>query len=357
MFPADWFLARMSRRNDIIVRWAVTKIEREYKDDVSLLLMYGSYENGTANPLSDVDLYFIPKTQRAYELSTTFIVEGIGYDLFPMSWERVEGLAELNEHLTPCVGNVKVLYCSSQADRDRFEQLQHTLKVNLANKGFVLNKASERLDSAVELYGKMHFEEDLSRLRTTAGYISMFLADAVAYANHTYFIRGLKKQLEDLGNMKSLPDRFLHLYQSVVKARTDHELRQSCGEMIRTTKAFLADSLRELEVKTTEPDYQALAELYQEIISTWNKIRVACDSEDAVSAYLSGTCLQDELDTVIPENDGRFDLMGAYDAANLGQFKERAALVQKAFVQLIEQGGGSILAYDTVEDFQNKMGE
>lgn len=96
------------KRNDMIVDWVVRKIQKDYKDDISLLLTYGSYENGTANLLSDVDFYFIPKTKNAYKLCKTFIVEGVGFDLFPMSWERVEGLAGLNECLTPCLGNVKM---------------------------------------------------------------------------------------------------------------------------------------------------------------------------------------------------------------------------------------------------------
>ena len=91
----------MNKRNDMIIEWAIKKIEKEYKDDVSLLLTYGSYENGTDNLLSDVDFYFIPKTENAYKLSKTFIVEGVGFDLFPMSWERVEGISEFNEVLTP----------------------------------------------------------------------------------------------------------------------------------------------------------------------------------------------------------------------------------------------------------------
>lgn len=136
----------MNKRNDMIIEWAVKRIEREYKDDVSLLLTYGSYENGTANLLSDVDFYFIPKTEHAYELCKTFIVEGIGFDLFPMSWERVEGLAELNEYLTPCLANVKVLYCNSEEDKRRFEELQNSLKKNLNNKFFMLDKASKKME-------------------------------------------------------------------------------------------------------------------------------------------------------------------------------------------------------------------
>ena len=70
----------MNKRNDSIIKWAINRIEDNYKDDVSLLLSYGSYVNGTANSLSDVDFYFIPKTERAYELCTTFIVESVGFE-------------------------------------------------------------------------------------------------------------------------------------------------------------------------------------------------------------------------------------------------------------------------------------
>ena len=46
--------------------------------------------SGTMNRLSDVDCYFIPKTERAYSFARTFMIEGVGYDIYPMSWERLE---------------------------------------------------------------------------------------------------------------------------------------------------------------------------------------------------------------------------------------------------------------------------
>lgn len=55
--------------NDKLVRWIAEKVKREYADDISLVLIYGSYVNGTANSRSDVDCCFVPKTGRGYELS------------------------------------------------------------------------------------------------------------------------------------------------------------------------------------------------------------------------------------------------------------------------------------------------
>jgi hypothetical protein len=345
----------MKKRNDMIVEWAVKRIERGYKDDVSLLLTYGSYENGTANSLSDVDFYFIPKTEHSYELCKTFIVEGIGYDLFPMSWERVEGLAELNGSLIPCLANVKVLYCNSEAEKRRFEELQNRLKKNLNNKDFMLDKASKIMELVMNFYRTMLFEEDICELRTLAGEIVMSLSDAVAFANQTYFSRGLKKQLEDLKNMMSIPEDFVLLYESVVKTNSEREIKEGCYKMIKNTRNFLKYKLEKSEREEQKANFKNMAELYQEIVSTWNKIYVCCDSGEAVLAYISGTCLQRTLNMAVRENGlNRLDLMSAYNVNHLEKFKERAIMLQKEFVKIIEENGVNIEEYATVEEFITK---
>ncbi len=342
----------MNKRNDMIVEWVVKRIEKEYKEDVSLLLIYGSYENGTANPLSDVDFYFIPKTERGYELSKTFIVEGIGFDLFPMSWKRVEGLAEFNECLTPCLGNVRILYCNSEEDKERFEILQSKLKQNLSNKVFMLDRASKEMKESMNFYQTMLFEEDICELRTLAGCIVMSLSDAVAYANQTYFSYGLKKQLEDLKNMESIPVDFILLYEAVVEAISEKEIKEYCYRMIKNTRNFLNIKTQEPKEREKKANYEELAELYQEILSTWNKIYVCCDNEDAVLAYISGTCLQDTLNMAVKENGlNKIDLMSSYNAKCMRQFKERAMEIQKEFIKIIEENGVNIEKYDTVEEF------
>jgi len=345
----------MNKRNDMIVEWAVKRIEEEFKDDVSILVTYGSYENGTANPLSDVDFYFIPKKERAYELCKTFIVEGIGFDLFPMSWERVEGIAEFNGCLTPCVANVKILYCNSEEDKRRFEELQNTLKKNLSNKAFMLEKAYKNIESAMNFYQAMLFEEDICELRTAAGYIVMALSDAVAYANQTYFSRGLKKQIEDLKRMESTPEDFVSLYESVVRSNSELEIKGCCHKIIKNTRSFWDSKTEELKEEEKKANYEDLAELYEELISTWNKIYVCCDSGNAVLAYISGTCLQRELNIASKENGlDKFDLMSTYNADNLEQFRERAMELQKEFVRIIEDNGVVIEVYNTVEEFIKK---
>lgn len=83
--------------------WIQNQVTTHYNTDIALVLLYGSVINGTNNDTSDLDCYFIPKTERALKFSQTFIVDGIGYDIFPMHWETVESIANLDHRLLPCL--------------------------------------------------------------------------------------------------------------------------------------------------------------------------------------------------------------------------------------------------------------
>ena len=137
--------------NDKLVKWIVNKVRTEYADDVSLVLIYGSYANGTANSKSDVDCYYIPKSEHGYHLAVDFIIEGVGYDIFPMSWERVEKIADLSENMAPLVGDAYIIYSGSTDDAERFKTLQARLKSNLSDDKFVREIAVRRCEEAGRL--------------------------------------------------------------------------------------------------------------------------------------------------------------------------------------------------------------
>lgn len=40
--------------NDKVVKWIKNRVKTKYPNDISMVLLYGSYINGTANPKSDV---------------------------------------------------------------------------------------------------------------------------------------------------------------------------------------------------------------------------------------------------------------------------------------------------------------
>lgn len=74
----------MKTKNEKLLNWAIDKILKEDKEDVCLLIGTGQFklEQDKDGPSFD---YFIPANEKAHNLAKTFIVEGIGYDLYPRS--------------------------------------------------------------------------------------------------------------------------------------------------------------------------------------------------------------------------------------------------------------------------------
>ena len=62
--------------NDALVAWVKSQAAA-YRSDIALIAVYGSYINGTAGERSDVDMYFVPRTERAMEFARTFIIGGV----------------------------------------------------------------------------------------------------------------------------------------------------------------------------------------------------------------------------------------------------------------------------------------
>ena len=59
-----------------LTKWVIDKIEKEYKDDVALLIgIKGHSTDGDEH--GEIFDYFVPATERGNELSETFIIDGV----------------------------------------------------------------------------------------------------------------------------------------------------------------------------------------------------------------------------------------------------------------------------------------
>lgn len=119
-----------------LTQWAINKIKAEYKDDIALLIaVTGHATDGDSH--GEVFDYFIPETERGYQLSRTFLLDGIGHDLYPRSWERMEKSITLDE-MTIVLANGNILYANHEESADRFLAMQKQLTENLNNPEFVV---------------------------------------------------------------------------------------------------------------------------------------------------------------------------------------------------------------------------
>ena len=346
--------------NDKIVKWITDRVRSEYANDISIVAIYGSYINGTANSKSDVDCYFIPKTDRGYEFETGFIIDGVGYDVFPMSWERVAGIADLKECLIPLVGDARIIYYGDTSDLERFRSLQIKLKNNLADDEYVKEIAEQRCEFAKQMCDMMKVCGNMSGVRKAAGHAIMALADAVAIYNHDYYHYGLKKQYEDLkNNFKSVPESIVTGYENVIRSQTADETKERTLELFKNVCDCLHITVDPVltvipdadTVRTVSIDAPSLARLYEEISSTFNKIYVCRESGDCILAFLSAVNLQRELDDAIESGCPSYDLLGSFDYKDLLKLEEQTRKTEEDFVVFIKNNGGIIRSYDDFDTF------
>lgn len=340
-----------------ILEWAIGKIETDFKNDVALLIGHGfdrKEEAETGRVLSqfkgEFD-YFIPESARAYGLSKSFIVNDVGYDLYPRDWNSITSMADLLDCHTSCLADANVLYARSEEDLSRFEAMQRRLFLNLKDRGFVYRRAMDRFNMATEIYQTMVFSEKESEVRMSAGFILDYLAQGIALINNSYFKRGPLYQMEEMERFAEKPSMFQQDYQAVLEERTVLGLKKRCYHIIQYTGQFLNKHKPTVETRQ-KPDFHGLADWYQEMGHTWKKIYTGCQMGDATRVFFLSCSLQHEMD-IIGEEFGldKMELLDVYDAQHLENIRERAEKLEEYIKKIIVQNSVSIAIYPDMETF------
>lgn len=358
----------MKSRNDRVLEWAVDKVSREYRDDVAILAVYGSYVNKTADELSDVDFFFIPKTERGFGLSRTFIIENVGFDLFPMRWGRVEGLSEFREPLAPLLGDSEIAFASTPDDERHFLSLREKMDSNLRNSGFMHERALASYSKGIVYLNELRAAQQVGACRLLAGRMLLCLSDAVAYENRTYFRRGLKSHFDDLSRMDALPPGLLEAYDGIVAASDGASLKASAEKMASCCRGFLRLGEVDLDVpehgslaaavlqKGGEPiNHEELVSFYEETVSTFNKVWRSCEGSapDCRKAFIAGVCLQRVLDEEVFQLG--LEVLGSFDWRDLRGFASACRRAEHAIVSEIEKVG-PLARFENFEEFISSSG-
>lgn len=349
-----------------LTKWVIDKIEKEYKDDVALLI-------GIKGHATDGDYhgecfdYFIPATDRAYELSETFIIDGVGHDLYPRSWERVEKSVTLDD-MACVIARATILYAKSKEDEERFYALQRKLAENLKDDTFVYGKALECLDKALDIYRSFMFEEKSYRARSEAGGIHLYLSQAVAYMNHTYADSPIFNERQAYDNtpetsiyhcpeMINVPDNFFNNARKLLTTGEVSALRTIVHDLISNTRDFVLSRKPSTPSGEETPDYQELADWYQELSLTWRRIRFFCKNGMVEKAYNDACYLQSELIYIAAEfGVEEMSLLDSFTPEDLELLMHRSNQLETVVRNILEKHQVTINEYDSLENFLEVRG-
>lgn len=336
-----------------LVEWAINKIQKEYKEDVALLIGQvggGKIPTDEQNMVFD---FFVPATERGFQLAQTFIIEDMGYDLYPISWERLEGIAAIEEpRMIFAFAKGEVIYAKSQEEKERFETLKAQMLVKIQDKSFHIPKSLEFLETAQEIFQTMLFDDSLCNVRKAAGGVCSYLMNSIAMMNGTYLESGYMNFTKDLYNMKEYPKKFEDIFQEMLSANEIKQILEKVYALIEITRSFLMERICLEEKKVAEPNYEDLAMWYQEARYTFRRISYFTGIHSVEDSYLLGCYLQIEFDAIREDfNLENMDLMSSFDSKDLSIFAKKAEEIEEYLVRTLEQQHVAQNKYASFEEF------
>lgn len=341
-----------------LVEWAVHKIQTEYREDVSLLIGQvggGKIPTDEQNMVFD---FFVPSTERGNQLACTFIIEDMGYDLYPISWERLERIANIEEpQMIFAFAKGEVIYAKNREEEVRFENLKAEMLLKLRDSMFHMPKSLEFLETAQEIFQTMLFEESLCNVRKAAGGVCCHLMNSIAMVNGTYLKSGYMNLTDNLHMMEDYPCEFEKAFTEMLSEREIDAIKKKVYELIRITRNFLMKRIKTEGEKAKEPNFEDLVMWYQEMRYTFRRLAYFTGINSAEDSYLLGCYLQIEFDAVQEDfNLKKMDLLSAFDKEDLHGFAQKSEEIESYIVEVIEESNAPQNKYASFAEFAGKNG-
>lgn len=347
-----------------LIEWAKRKINTKYPEDIALLIgQKGACKLPDDEQTMAFD-YFIPSTERGYQMSKTFVIEDMGYDLYPISYDRLTAIANLEEpNMISVLEKGEILYAKDQQEENKFLLMKEVLYQNLSNQDMTYRKALEYLHTAMEIFSTLVFEEKLYKIRKAAGGISSFLLNAIALMNGTYLTEDYGNLTAEFNRLKNKPEQFRPYYYELLSSNDPDEIKEICKNLIKVTREFfwnIKESFQEYETrqsKETESNanYEDLAFWYQEARYTFRKISYYAQKKQAEQSFSLGCYLQIEFDAIRDEFALKeMDLLGSFCSEDLSAFEQRAQSLEQYIRDCIVSHGVTIQEYRNLTEFLEK---
>ncbi len=352
----------------------VSKVKEDYKDDVAIVGYYGSYAQGTENSKSDLDIFFIPKTDRGWKLCDCFILDDIGIDLFPISWTRAENIASFNENIVSVLADCTVLYYGVEEDLSKFNELRQSINSLCSpdNKTVMVDKSMEKFNKCfVSLYN-IEGLKDITAIRVEACNILTTVFESLALLNQTYLKKGWGKNFKQILSFKVKPIRLDELVNSIITENRTEMIISYCRTLINDTRNIIVLEQKTLIQRGSFEDM--FNGYYEEMKSTFNKIITACENDDYTVAFYSSVSLQNEIASFLARVEegcnystlntfnefrkvydkyGLTDLLANFHHDNLSILKKATIDLEIRFVNVLKSNNVKIKEFQTLDEYNN----
>ncbi len=334
-----------------VVDVLIDTIKRDYRDDVSFVIVHGSTIYNDTHEKSDVDLYYLAKTDRGNELSNVFILDGIGYDIWSIPWDRLLRIASHDERITSIITEGKVVYHGNDDDLRKLNELR-AIALDVNDRVKFINKAQSVLDRAYKDCHHLECSTDLHSARMFAIRTIFSITNAIALLNRNTIKRGRGRLKAEILAMPLVPRDFDALYDTVFRTAAISDMKQSYCQLLRNTQELIdAESANS---RTPCSFHERMDKNYEEMINFYNKIRHACETGDGVTALFAAAELQGEFESAFAGTgvDARSlpDIIQSFNPDDTKEFLSVVDDHQKAVLDLLREHGVPVSEFKDIDE-------
>lgn len=331
----------------------IDKIKRDYAEDVAFLAIMGSYARGTHHERSDLDLFFLPSTPRGESLGFTFILDGIGYDLWPISLSRLQNIANHKEPLASILAEAKIKYWHSEEDLEIFQALKEKAKTS-ASKEFLVEILPLLKSKLQETGFSLFLMKDLAAFRTSAMKQVKSILYVLSLLHGTAPSGNYLKNKENLITMPGVPkDFYVHL-DGLFEEDTLEGLKSHMIYVTETAVHLIEDFLGSTK-KRRSPAKEVFDGFYEELVNHYHKIRHAAERNDPKECLLAAASLENEISETLAHVSGDLPvlppLVGAFHPNDLQSMVDAAKIHEDAFLMYLKKEQVPLRIFDSLEEF------
>lgn len=328
---------------ELMLNAFVENVKKNYQEDVGLVVVYGSYVNQTMHELSDVDVMFVGKTDKAYQLQKQFIYEGIGYDFFCIPVQRLHQIIDEYQPLVSIIAEGRLLYSDSKEKAGHFANLQKRLKslemTEPVDKYFL---QVESLLKEMKVLAFDHTTASPEIKRHIQGKLIYQIMHYVQLINRKHYQFGTKRIVSEIQAMALKPKTTLYFLELLTK---DTVQSSDIFKIVQTLEQYY-QSLTKTDIPLNKESFYGF---YEEEISTWNKLIEAVKNDNIFTAYLAATSIENELSgyrKFFPEITNIFT---GYNSEPISLL-EPAEKAEKEILHLLKDLEIPVRSFDTLEN-------
>ncbi len=158
---------KILNKNEELINMVIERAKRDFPEDIAIIGLTGSFSTGDFHEKSDLDLIIINDTDRGLAISSCFILEDVGYDIYCTPWEtRIEAEANLESPMISHLIDLQILYCAKPEYMDKFNSYKQRALDTLAKPigKECITRAKKYIDRAKEEYANTLLLDDLGKV-------------------------------------------------------------------------------------------------------------------------------------------------------------------------------------------------